>query len=207
MPLRHPGQYYDTEVGTFYNYFRDYDPATGRYLQSDPIGLQGGLNTYGYVGGSPLRFINSKGLVKWEGAYAGASFMQSFNGFERAGAGGLGISYTFRSECLNGRRAWVQGWAGGLGFGLGASLTGSLAILAATASFDDGRSFIQPDIFNGQFIYYSIYSPWKAYNSVMTLGQVTFDASGSQIAFDAGFGVVTGVSKSKYRWENCACEK
>ena len=45
MPLRHPGQYYDVEVGTFYNYFRDYDPATGRYLQSDSIGLDGGLNT------------------------------------------------------------------------------------------------------------------------------------------------------------------
>ena len=37
-----------------YNYFRDYDPAVGRYVQSDPIGLRGGINTFGYVGAAPL---------------------------------------------------------------------------------------------------------------------------------------------------------
>jgi RHS repeat-associated protein len=49
--LRHDGQYADSETGLFYNYFRTYDPKTGRYTQNDPIGLNGGLNRFGYVGG------------------------------------------------------------------------------------------------------------------------------------------------------------
>lgn len=63
MPIRHAGQYFDSEVGVFYNYFRDYDPATGRYVQSDPIGLAGGLNTYGYVGGNPVWAVDPKGQL------------------------------------------------------------------------------------------------------------------------------------------------
>lgn len=61
MPLRHAGQYEDKETGLFYNYFRFYDPKTGRYVTSDPIGLDDGMNTYAYVGGSPLHFIDPTG--------------------------------------------------------------------------------------------------------------------------------------------------
>lgn len=56
--LRFAEQYFDTETGLHYNYFRDYEPQTGRYLSSDPIGLAGGLNTYGYAPSYSLGFCH-----------------------------------------------------------------------------------------------------------------------------------------------------
>ena len=61
--LRYPGQYFDKETNAHYNYFRDYDPAVGRYVQSDPIGLLGGLNTFSYVSSAPLATVDFFGLA------------------------------------------------------------------------------------------------------------------------------------------------
>ncbi|WP_051817856.1 DUF6531 domain-containing protein [Kitasatospora sp. NRRL B-11411] len=73
-PLGRPGQYYDAESGLEYNYFRYYDPSTGRYLSSDPLGLDGGPNPHAYVP-NPLFFIDPLGLaarrqpVGWGGSH------------------------------------------------------------------------------------------------------------------------------------------
>ena len=58
-----PGQYYDSETGLHYNYFRYYNPQTGRYITPDPIGLQGGINLWPYAQGNPLKFIDPYGKV------------------------------------------------------------------------------------------------------------------------------------------------
>jgi len=61
--LRFPGQYYDSETGLHYNWYRYYDPETGRYIMADPIGFMGGLNVFSYVQNNPMSFIDSEGLA------------------------------------------------------------------------------------------------------------------------------------------------
>ncbi|PMQ05792.1 putative deoxyribonuclease RhsA [Dyella sp. AD56] len=61
--LRFPGQYYDQESGLAQNVNRDYEAAIGRYVQSDPSGLGGGLSTYAYVGSQPLGNVDPLGLA------------------------------------------------------------------------------------------------------------------------------------------------
>ena len=60
--LRFPGQYFDAETGLNYNYFRDYESGTGRYVESDPIGQKGGAATYSYAGSNVLSYDDPLGL-------------------------------------------------------------------------------------------------------------------------------------------------
>ena len=85
MKLGFPGQYWDGETGFRYNYFRDYDAGLGRYVQSDPIGLGGGVNTFGYVSGSPLNSIDVYGL-------AGQAALAACAGGPVACALGIGVA-------------------------------------------------------------------------------------------------------------------
>ncbi|MCF6299805.1 MAG: RHS domain-containing protein [Proteobacteria bacterium] len=75
---RFPGQFWDSESGQHYNYFRDYEPGTGRYIESDPIGLEGGWNTYVFTHANPVNYFDSNG-AQTEGALATCAIGGPFN--------------------------------------------------------------------------------------------------------------------------------
>lgn len=75
LNLRLPGQVFDAETGSSYNYLRDYDPRLGRYTTPDPIGLDGGLQPYTYVGANPLTAVDPLGLYEEDVHYYATYFL------------------------------------------------------------------------------------------------------------------------------------
>jgi len=130
--LRLPGQQYDRETGTHYNYFRDYEAGSGRYVQSDPVGLRAGMGTYGYTEGDPLSWFDPVGL----GRRAAAPALPHKDLPEWKGGAGSGI--------LNFRRGRYAISSSGAGSGMPNSLSGSAAQIASVHMEGRAAALMQP---------------------------------------------------------------
>lgn len=206
--MRFPGQLYDVVAGVNYNYFRDYQANTGRYAESDPIGLRGGVSTYGYVGGSPLMWKDQYGLVRW----SGTALPSSIGGIFSVGA----YIFDLTSQCVNGRKAnvLVRAWGAGLGIGI-KYLPPANATVDSNISLEDHLSDIYPANFNGLFATsgagfdlgplggdctaYQLGSEWTP---AVTRGP--FSCSWGGGGLDAGANFMVGKSTLvKVKWESC----
>ena len=113
--LRFPGQRYDAATGLHYNYYRDYDPATGRYIQVDPIGLAGGINPFVYANGSPLKFIDPSGEVAWLAPMVPIAIGALSSAIGDAVVQGIGIYRSDGCKKFNWRQLGISALGGAVG--------------------------------------------------------------------------------------------
>ncbi|RRD55641.1 RHS repeat-associated core domain-containing protein, partial [Comamonadaceae bacterium OH2545_COT-014] len=200
MNLRFPGQYFDQETNSHYNFHRDYKPNLGRYLQSDPIGLNGGVNWFAYVTAKPTKLLDDFGLIEWKGDYHARS---AFIGF-----GGGWVDFDLTSECVDGKKYKVRVVGRGLGAGIG------IPGVAAAETYgkvvlNDRQIKPNPIYLNGSFLLHSFgYTIGK---KTMGLSYVRVGwAVGETISstgFDAGISGMSGRAKVTSAVEvDCGCE-
>ncbi len=185
--MRFPGQRYDAASGLNYNYFRDYEASIGRYVESDPIGLRGGISTYGYAAQSPLVAVDKLGLkVIWKGSMTGAAAID--------GVGAGFFLFDLTSECTNGKQAHAKVFASSVAGGFGAKWTGS----GSAIQMHDWTDTPNPDVFNGVFVMASggIVAGGGGGCSKVTLGDAYSDGfcGGPVYGFDFSAGVYVGAS-------------
>jgi RHS repeat-associated core domain len=144
--LRFPGQYYDVGTNQFYNHNRFYNPELGRYMEPDPIGLEGGLNPYAYAGSNPvmnvdpsglsLRQMNDFGLSMTRGSDYSLDSMiinQQINQFNNLQTLNIGYGPNYTSVSYD--NSYQNMWAATYSISVGANTTPILGIGGQTGTY------------------------------------------------------------------------
>lgn len=198
--LRFPGQYADDESNLNQNFNRSYQFGQGRYSQSDPIGLEGGLNRFGYSEQNPMSQNDPKGLVAWNGQLDMVSLSAG------GGGGGSAMNFTLTSDCIRGQRFVVTGSGLGAFIGLGWKLGAN----SSNVSFEDGLDYINPYIFNGRFEIVTAGGSFGAGYGWSSINLGGAHAAGSWSFYngrDLAFGGTAGTSRvTSVKHEACGCE-
>lgn len=199
-----PGQYYDQESGLWYNINRYYDARLGRYTQSDPIGLAAGLNTYAYVDGNPVSFIDPLGLAKWTGTI-------TIGGGGRTVIGGGVARLKLQSECLNGEQASVSINFKGGGLSVGSPVSATISRIELAGG---NLMFIDPNELVGKSSILSIGAAagGGAAMASIKIGDVSSIGVGGQAGWDASAMYLVGSSEiaggeGGASWSKCGCSQ
>lgn len=155
-------------------------PAEARYVESDPIGLQGGMNTYVYAQSNPISRVDPLGLVDWQVSFAN-------------GAAGFldGSLLTATSECVNGNRSVASiGLVGGsVGLDVGGFTTGGFTM-------SDNNSVPDPNVFNGTYL--SANTINIALIVGTQLGSIRIGEARSDYGWGMQFGLAAGALSTAY---------
>lgn len=189
--------------------------AEARYVQSDPIGLKAGPNTYAYVNGNPVSFIDPLGLVRWNGSITG--------GGAAAGIGGGFYRLSLNSECVNGEMGHAEVVAVGPTMGLEVKGTPPLSLTTSSISLRDELDYVNPNVMNGWFSMYSAGAAIGVGYGVMMIqvggdggalsppersGAYSFFDHGASFGFELGAGVTAGsATVVQSSVSKCGCPK
>jgi len=141
-PLRFPGQYFDPETGLHYNYFRDYDPGTGRYIEADPLGVPAISNLYSYVTGNPANRVDPLGLIEWRGRFDIKNFTAGIVSRYEG-------NFVLTPGCIDGQEITLFIDVKGYGFDVGLPPTGGQ--IRGKVVLEDHKDYVDTAALEGRF--------------------------------------------------------